>query len=110
MAGKPKIPLRPFEAGERVNNPDGSYSTERTRTVQLPGGEWINVPSLWMGPQGPADLGPMSDDFLGKFASEWEAQAGKKWLRFKSLRDAETAAKARSEAGGAGSGLSRYQP
>lgn len=105
----PKIPYRPFNPGEQVNNADGSYSTERTRTVRV-GDGWINVPSLWMGPNNqPADLAPMSDDFLSTFATHYENQTGSKWLRFKSIDEAVAAAKARSAQGGAGAPQSRYQ-
>src|SRR5690348_1052055 len=49
----PASQLRPFRPGERRPNADGSYSTEISTTWQLPNGQWVNVPSLWMGPNGP---------------------------------------------------------
>lgn len=42
LAPKP-IELRPFTAGEKRPNADGSYSTEVSTTFQLPDGQWVNV-------------------------------------------------------------------
>lgn len=47
----PKVPAgaaRPFAPGEYVNNPDGSWSSERSMTVQNPDGSWTVVPSVWI--------------------------------------------------------------
>ena len=111
MANLPgHMPLRPLEPGEKVNNPDGSYSTERTVTVQSPDGSWVNVPSLWMGPNGPVDLRPMGDDYIGRVAQTFEKQAGKRFVRFNDLKVAEAAAAMRSEAGGAGASTDRFEP
>lgn len=98
--------LHPFDPS--VNkprpNPDGSVSTELTRTVQL-GGQWVNVPSLWWGAGSDVrDFGPMSDDQLAEFAGRYEAQTGQKFPRFPDLPTAESAAQGRSKAGGGEAG------
>ena len=67
-----------FRFGERhpqtgrpiINNPDGSYSTERSITIPDPRnpGKWINIPSIWGGMQlsEPAATGAaMSNGNLG---------------------------------------------
>lgn len=99
--------LHPFDP--KVNKPrpnaDGTVSTELTRTVQFPDGSWGNVPSLWWGDGSDVkDLGAMNDDQIGEFASRYEQQAGAKFPRFADLTQAETAAKARSAAGGGENG------
>lgn len=103
--------LRPFRAGEKVNNADGSYSTERTVTVQMPDGGWANVPSLWMGPNGPVDMKAMgmNDDAIAQAAGVFERKNGTRFVRFGNIDQAVSAARARSEAGGAGAETPRYQ-
>lgn len=83
-----------------IQNPDGSQSTERSRTVQTPQG-WANVPSLWFNDGGYVDLGEYSDDELSEFAQGYELDTGHRFPRFKSLKEAEAAAKRRSDQGGA---------
>ena len=94
-------PLRPFLPGERRDNLDGSYSTEVTRTVEMPDGSWSVVPSLWMGDDGPQDFDAMDDDGIGHLASEYEARAGERFPRFGGLEEADAWAMQRSEGGGA---------
>lgn len=95
--------LRPFGAGEKIVNEDGTISTERTETYQLPDGKWINVPSLWMSPKGPVDLAGDENAIMAAL-SDYEARSGKEFPRFSDLSSAETAARARSEKGGAQAG------
>lgn len=94
-------PLRPFMPSERRDNPDGSFSTEVTRTVEMPDGSWSVVPSLWMGDDGPQDFDAMDDDGIGHLASEYEARAGERFPRFGGLEEADAWAMQRSEGGGA---------
>ncbi|YP_010115339.1 DarB-like antirestriction [Sinorhizobium phage PBC5] len=96
--------LRPFNAEERRPNSDGSYSTEISTTWQLPDGKWVNVPSLWMGKDGPKQFN--ADDEAGILGSmqRFEEQNGQKFPRFDSEQEAVAAAKTRSAAGGAGAG------
>lgn len=97
--------LRPFQPGEYVTNADGSISTERSRTVMDPYGDFINVPSLWKDENGKTyDLGQMSDDELSNIASYYELKAKQPWKRFKSVDEAVSAAKQRSNEGGASQG------
>lgn len=95
--------LHPFDASTNTPRPntDGSHSTEVTRTVQLPSGEWANVPSLWWG-QGSTvrDFGTMGDDQLADFASRYEQSTGNAFPRYGSIAEAERAAIARSNGGG----------
>jgi peptidoglycan hydrolase-like protein with peptidoglycan-binding domain len=95
--------LRPFDPSKDSarQNPDGSYSTEVTRTVQTPSG-WANVPSLWWDSTGHFhDLGKMSDDELADFAGRYEQQNNVTFPRFRRLDDAVAAAQIRSAGGGA---------
>lgn len=94
--------LRPFEPGEYIDNGDGSYSTERTQTVQAPDGAWINVPSLWMSPGGYVDLAD-DEDGIVQAATAFESRMGL-FPRHKTLEEAVVAAKARSAGGGAFNG------
>lgn len=96
-----KRKLRPFKPGERRDNPDGSHSTEITTTWQLPDGQWVNAPSLWMGDDGnPVQFDEGDEQGILGTLGEWEAGGGKPFQRFPSLEEAENAARARSEAGG----------
>lgn len=100
---------RPFLPGERVDNPDGSYSTERSVTVKGPDGKWMNIPSLWMGEQGPAQL---DSDAALNAALSYEGTHGPmpSFQRFDDLQEAEQAAQARSDAGGASAPQADKQP
>ena len=93
--------LRPFQAGERIENADGSYSTERTETFQTTDGEWVNIPSLWMSTTGPVDLAGDEEAILSA-ARRYEETAGRTFSRFKTLEEAVQYARQRSEHGGAG--------
>ena len=94
--------FRPFDPtqDQPIQNPDGSQSTERTRTVQTPEG-WANVPSLWFNGHGYMDMEEYSDDELSEFAQGYEQDTGVKFPRFRSVEEAVAAAKARSAKGGA---------
>ena len=102
MAGPPL--LRPFNPNERRPNPDGSYSTEVTTTWQLPDGQWTNVPSLWMGPNGPVQFNPDDEDSIMTSMRNLEQINGPSFQRFPDVQSAEAAAQSRSQAGGAGMG------
>lgn len=101
---------RPFRPGEARPNADGSYSTEVLTTWQLPTGEWVNVPSLWMGPQGPVQFDEGDEESILTNMHNHEQMAGPSFQRFGSVEEAVTAAKARSHAGGAGSGPQTGKP
>ncbi|CCE94652.1 hypothetical protein SFHH103_00148 [Sinorhizobium fredii HH103] len=100
----PKAGLRPFNPGETRPNADGSFSTELTTTWQLPSGEWVNVPSLWMGPNGPQQFNPEDERGILGAMQAYEAQSGPAFARYGSQEEAVAAARARSNAGGAGAG------
>lgn len=106
----PGFMFRPFNPDERRNNPDGSYSTEISRTVQI-GDSFANVPSLWKNAESgqTVDLGKMSDDQLAEFADKFEAATGNQFARFRSVDEAVSAAQQRSQMGGAAAG-NRYSP
>lgn len=95
----PPFPYRPFRQGEFIENGDGSRSTERLRTVRI-GGDWVNVPSLWMGPGKHTDLAKMTDDQLAALAQKYEQASGQRFRRWASLIEAELAARKRSDSGG----------
>lgn len=78
--------LRPFAPGEYVQNPDGSWSSERSMTVQTPrlaGGKYTVIPSVYLRDGKPVEAG--SEDEAVKLALE----SGKKWQPFPSLQKAE---------------------
>lgn len=107
--------LRPLKPGEKIKTnrgpKKGMYSTERVRTVQNPDGSWMNVNSLWMSKDGTVtDAGHQSDDWLASYAQAYEKKAGVKYDRHANLEEAIAAAKARSAAGGAGSGKPLTRP
>lgn len=95
--------LRPFKPGEFVDNHDGTISTERSETYQLPDGSWVNVPSLWMSREGPKDFAGDEDGIMENMRA-YEDATGNKFPRFKTVEEAETAAEARSANGGAAAG------
>lgn len=103
MANKPFASLRPFRPGEKIKNPDGSYSTERTITVEDNTGGYMLIPSLWMGPSGHIDLGDAQES-ARLLALKYEANTGKTFPRFTTIDEAEKYAVKRSTSGGAGSG------
>lgn len=97
-AASSKGELRPFKPGEKVNNPDGSYSTERTITVGVDG-QYMNIPTLWMGANGPEEL---SEQEAVTAARDYMQRSGQKFPSFKTIDQAVQAAEKRSDAGGAG--------
>lgn len=96
-------PFRPFKPGEFVDNGDGTRSTERTITWQLPDGTWVNTPTLFM----VDTTGKVLD--LSDPASQEQAQraamalirAGYQFPSFRSEPEASQAAAKRSDGGGA---------
>lgn len=96
--------LRPFHAGEQRPNADGSYSTEISTTWQMPDGKWVNVPSLWMGKDGPQQFKADDEEGILGAMQKYEAKHGATFARFDSEQDAVAAAEKRSAAGGAGAG------
>ena len=98
--------VRPLIPGEYISNPDGSRSTEITRTFQTESGEWVNAPSLWMGNFGHVRMD--SEEDIYRTMKAYEASTGKKFPRYKTVEEAVSFAKARSNRGGVFSGsLSR---
>lgn len=95
---------RPFNPNERRDNRDGTYSTEVSTTWQTPDGQWKNIPSLWMGPQGPKQFDPGDEQGILGAARNYEQINGPTFNSFPTLQEAEAAAVARSRAGGAGAG------
>lgn len=91
--------LRPLEGKERVLNPDGSYSTERTVTLTF-GNQFLVAPSLWMSQKGPIDLRGDEDAILNSVL-QYERRTGKRFPRFNDLTESEKYAVQRSLAGGA---------
>jgi hypothetical protein len=91
---------RPLLGKERRKNPDGSYSTEITRTVQDPQGNWEVIPSLWMGAKDPEEL---PEGASHKLADQYE-RFGYEFPRFKTLKESEDWATKRSKRGGVGTG------
>ena len=106
LQGPPQF--RPLQGDERRQNPDGSYSTEITRTDQDPQGRYRVHPSLWMGPNGQPIEAP--EEGSGLLADMYE-QFGYEFPRFGSLQESEDWATARSKQGGVGTGpLAKIKP
>jgi hypothetical protein len=90
---KPKDQPRPrigYEYGGRpiYRNPDGSFMTEESVTVQHPGlnqGRWTNFPSVWGGRSYPADQ-----------AAELAVRSDTQFPGFDTLEEADKEAIARS--------------
>lgn len=90
----PQVPngaARPFAPGEWIQNPNGSWSSERTMTVQMDG-KWANVPSLWI-QNGKPILAKSDDD-----AITLAKQSGLAWRTYDSEKAANDAAVAREKA------------
>lgn len=96
--------LRPFRPGETRPNADGSVSTEISTTWQLPDGQWVNVPSLWMGQNGPQQFDEGDEQGILGAMRAYEAANGPTFSRFPSVQEAEAAARDRSAHGGAAAG------
>lgn len=82
----PKVPAgaaRPYAPGEYTDNPDRSWSSERSMTVQKPDGSWSVLPSLWL--QGGKPHEAASEDEAIRLA-----QASKlPFRKFASLKEAD---------------------
>lgn len=102
MQGPPMY--RPFQPGEKRMNPDGSHSTEITTTWQQPDGQWVNAPSLWMGPNGPTQFEENDEQGIMGALRNYEQLRGPYVKRFGSVDDAVAAAEAKSAAGGVSGG------
>lgn len=96
---------RPFRPGELRPNADGTYSTEITTTWQMPDGQWVNVPSLWMGPNGPTQFAEDDEKSIMSAARAYEAANGQTFQRFPTVDAAVAYAQNRSNQGGAGAGV-----
>lgn len=80
------------EGRPMIANSDGSYSTERSITVQTPDGRWVNIPSMFGGKQ-------VSEDEAVSIMQRngWkDPETGRPAQFFGSVREAEAAAQARS--------------
>jgi hypothetical protein len=96
-------PLRPFRPGEQITNPDGSYSTEVTTTVEDGRGGWMVIPQLWMSPNGVVDLRD-KPDLAASTAIHLRDNFGLQFPSFKTVSEADMFARQRSDMGGAGQG------
>jgi hypothetical protein len=99
--------LRPLQPGEMRYDPvSGSHQTEVTSTWQLPTGEWVNTPTLWMDPQGVTQWTYGENQGRAVF-EDYERRMGPTWQRFQELQDALDYAVKRSKSGGVWSGMER---
>lgn len=92
--------VRPLQRGEYRQNADGSRSTEVTITEKI-GDSFANIPSLWMSG---GKIVEFSTDRAIEAAIAYEKRSGKRFPRFETVKDAVSAAEARSKRGGTGSG------
>ena len=93
-SSKPGAGQKTHDGYPARENADGSYSTEVSITVTNPklnNGKPTNIPSLWKGKE-------VDEDTAVRNA----LATGKSYKSFNSIKEAVSAAKARSEAGGAG--------
>lgn len=93
-------PFRPFKPGEFVQNADGTQSTERTITWQLPDGRWVNTPTLFMTPNGVLDLSTPDKEEQARQAAMVLMKSGTEFPTFRSPEEAESFATGRSKGGG----------
>lgn len=92
------LPFRPLRPGEKITNPDGTYSTEVTATFETPNG-WMVVPQLYLGPNGLMDLRGQGETALGA-AMYLQNNHGIVFPTFKSLEEANAFTQKRTKAGG----------
>lgn len=92
--------LRPFRPGERRGNSDGTYSTELLRSIITSDGRAANVPTLYMGKNGPVEIPQEADDRTMEYIMRLMESQGFQMNKFNTIWDAIGAAKARSAAGG----------
>jgi hypothetical protein len=97
------LPFRPLLPQEAIPLGGGQQQTEVTMTFQDPQtGQWVNVPSIWMTDGGPVTV--QDEEQLLQMARMYEQFQNVAFPRFKSVEDAETAARKRSLQGGVLSG------
>jgi len=77
-----------------IENPDGSRSTERSITGQWgPKGEWVNIPSMYGGKQ----VSEKEAVNIIRSHGYKDPETGRSIKMYKSLSEAESAARSRSE-------------
>lgn len=82
----PAVPAgaaRPYAPGEYTTNPDQSWSSERSMTVQNPDGSWAVIPSLWLKDGHPYEAAGEDE------ASKLAAASKLPFKKFKSLEEAD---------------------
>jgi len=94
--------IRPFKKGERLDNQDGTFSSERTTSINIDGKE-VLVPTLWMTPNGPVDLSRKPESIV-RSVIEHEKRSKKKFPRFDSVEEATRFAGNRSNTGARATG------
>ena len=77
-----------------ISNPDGSYSTERTTTVKLPNGKWVNIPTMFDGKEVSVD---QAFDIMRQHGFK-DPETGIQVKEFKSEPEASKAAASGSKA------------
>lgn len=75
---------RPLERGEYLREADGTRVTERAIPIEV-GGKWMNVPSIWMGPDGAEQL---DDADTARAATRYMLKSGESFPTFDTLDDA----------------------
>lgn len=84
---------RPFAPGEYLNNPDGSWSSEMSYSLQDPtfnGGLPTNIPGLWIKDGKPYHA---TEDEAAQFA----AQSGLQWPTYQKINEADAASAEREK-------------
>ncbi len=82
----PRVPTgaaRPYAPGEYTINPDTSWSSERSMTVQKPDGSWTVIPSLWLKEGHPYEAADEGE------ASKLADASKLPFKKFKSLKEAD---------------------
>lgn len=94
--------LIPFDPKKHkpIVAPNGMKTTERLASEESPDGKVWNIPTVWFDSEtGKPKLLPASKAWSA--AASYESRTGKKFPRFDSIDAAVSAAKARSNRGGA---------
>ena len=94
--------LEPFDPKKHkpIDTVDGNKATEYTTTMKSPDGKVWNIPQIWFDEK-TKEPKYLAGDKAWDAAAKYEERTKKKFPRFNSIKEGDTAAQERSNAGGA---------
>jgi hypothetical protein len=94
--------LEPFDPKKHkpIDTVDGNKATEYTTTMESPDGKVWNIPQIWFDEK-TKEPKYLAGDKAWDAAAKYEERTKKKFPRFNSIKEGDTAAQERSNAGGA---------